>query len=404
MRAAPHVTPQSLRFAGQPRFGARHCHAIGLQPPFPGNRWRALWPDIPRLERVFHAALGTDPLPRALSGGRSGASGSGRADGGDLGPDRGARCTEGPDFSLSVARDGYAWWYVDALSDDGESGLTVIAFIGSVFSPYYAYARRKGAADPQNHIALNVALYGKAARAWAMTERGSSALSRTANTLRIGPSALDWDGATLTIDIEEIAFPVIKRVKGRIKVMPRCLPAHQFLLDRDGTQIWQPIAPSSDISVDFSAPSLSWTGHAYFDHNRGTRPLEHAFQRWNWQRQTTEDSTRILYDVTERRGGGGCLALDIAHDGTIQYLDAPPAAALPSGRIWRVGRDTRSDAGHPARVLQTFEDTPFYARSLVSASLWGNSAPSIHESLDLDRFTKPIVQAMLPFRMPRRAS
>lgn len=303
-----------------------------------------------------------------------------------------------------MARDGYAWWYVDALSDDGESGLTVIAFIGSVFSPYYAYARRKGAADPQNHIALNVALYGKAARAWAMTERGSSALSRTANTLRIGPSALDWDGITLTIDVEEIAFPVIKRVKGRIKVMPRCLPAHQFLLDRDGTQIWQPIAPSSDISVDFSAPSLSWTGHAYFDHNRGTRPLEHAFQRWNWQRQTTEDSTRILYDVTERRGGGGCLALDIAHDGTIQYLDAPPAAALPSGRIWRVGRDTRSDAGHQARVLQTFEDTPFYARSLVSASLRGNSAPSIHESLDLDRFTKPIVQAMLPFRMPRRAS
>ncbi len=34
---------------------------------------------------------------------------------------------------------GYAWWYVDALSDDGRHGLTLIAFIGSVFSPYYAW-------------------------------------------------------------------------------------------------------------------------------------------------------------------------------------------------------------------------------------------------------------------------
>ena len=59
-----------------------------------------------------------------------------------------------------VGRDGYAWWYVDALSDDGQHGLTIIAFIGSVFSPYYAWARRRGPADPLNHCALNVALYG----------------------------------------------------------------------------------------------------------------------------------------------------------------------------------------------------------------------------------------------------
>lgn len=237
-----------------------------------------------------------------------------------------------------------------------------------------------------------------------MTERGANALFRSQTTLRIGPSAVLWDGTSLTIDIEEIAFPIIKRVKGQIRVTPRCLPAQQFQLDEQGTQIWQPIAPRSDISVAFSAPSLAWNGHAYFDHNRGTRPLEQAFQSWNWQRQTTAESTRILYDVSERGGGGGCLALDIAHDGTIHHLASPPPAALPSGRIWRVGRGTRSDAGQPARVIETFEDTPFYARSLVSASLWGNREPSIHESLDLDRFTMPIVQAMLPFRMPRRVS
>ena len=55
-------------------------------------------------------------------------------------------------FDEPVAPNGYAWWYVDALSDDGRHGLTVIAFIGSVFSPYYAWARRRGRADPHEPL------------------------------------------------------------------------------------------------------------------------------------------------------------------------------------------------------------------------------------------------------------
>ena len=43
-------------------------------------------------------------------------------------------------FDAPVPHGGYAWWYVDALSDDGRHGITIIAFIGSVFSPYYAWA------------------------------------------------------------------------------------------------------------------------------------------------------------------------------------------------------------------------------------------------------------------------
>ncbi len=80
-----------------------------------------------------------------------------------------------------VPHGGYAWWYLDALSDDGAHGLTIIAFIGSVFSPYYAWARRHGPADPANHCALNVALYGPRGKRWCMTERGAgrSAAART---------------------------------------------------------------------------------------------------------------------------------------------------------------------------------------------------------------------------------
>ena len=55
------------------------------------------------------------------------------------------------------------------------------------------------------------------------------------------------------------------------------------------------------------------------------------------------------------------------------------------------------------RNLRTLEDTPFYARSLLTD---GTQAPGlvIHETLSLDRFGSNWVQSLLPFRMPRRRS
>ncbi len=86
---------------------------------------------------------------------------------------------QGPRFDLAVTPGGYAWWYLDATSDDGRCGLTLIAFVGSVFSPFYAGARRRGRAEAIDHCAINVALYGDTSR-WAMTERDRGAVRRTA--------------------------------------------------------------------------------------------------------------------------------------------------------------------------------------------------------------------------------
>ena len=89
---------------------------------------------------------------------------------------------------------GYAWWYVDAFSADRRFGLTIIAFIGSVFSPYY---KLSGRARPDNHCAINVSLCGPRGGAWAMTERGEHRVRRDADHFAVGPSALSWDGDTL---------------------------------------------------------------------------------------------------------------------------------------------------------------------------------------------------------------
>ncbi|MDK0748921.1 hypothetical protein P7A58_15505, partial [Clostridium perfringens] len=89
------------------------------------------------------------------------------------------------------------------------------------------------------------------------------------------------------------------------------------------------------------------------------------------------------------------LALRVERDGTLSRLPMPAAAPLPTTRIWRIARATHSEAG-AARIVGTLEDTPFYARSLVETTLLGRRATAVHESLDLDRFSRPWVKALLP--------
>jgi carotenoid 1,2-hydratase len=94
------------------------------------------------------------------------------------------------------------------------------------------------------------------------------------------------------------------------------------------------------------------------------------------------------------------IAIHVDRQGRIEELACPPAAALPS-TLWGLGRRTRADAGHGARVVRSFEDSPFYARTLVGSRLRGHEVTAIHESLSLDRFRAPWVKALLPFRIPR---
>jgi carotenoid 1,2-hydratase len=303
-------------------------------------------------------------------------------------------------FDRLVPAGGYAWWYIDALSDDGRCGLTLIVFVGSVFSPYYAWARRRGAADPLNHCAFNIALYGTKHDRWAMTERGSDKVKREEESLSIGPSNISWTGDALEIELNEICAPLPRRIQGSLRLIPSALADHSFELGSSGRHRWCPFAPCARIEVGLREPDQTWTGEAYLDSNFGDEPLEQGFESWTWSRANLPDSTVVLYDYLERGSAARSLALRFDRGGGVQEIAAPPEVPMRS-TAWGVKRQTRADAGARVRVRQTLEDGPFYGRTLLDTQLLGMEAPAFHETISLDRFGSPWVQCLLPFRMPR---
>ncbi len=276
----------------------------------------------------------------------------------------------------------------------------MIAFIGSVFSPYYARARRHGDADPTDYCAINAVLYGPRGKRWAMTERDRHALWRSESHLCIGRSTLTDSGNELSLSIDETCVPLPFRLRGTIRLRPEILGRQDYHIDPAGRHVWRPVMPSARIEVEMSDPDLSWTGHGYADHNRGAAPLENDFARWTWARFPLREGNAIIYDTVPRSGPPVSLALQHTQHGAERF-EAPPAVALPH-TVWRIARELRSDAADETSA-RTLEDTPFYARSAVTARILGERATGMHESLSLDRFASRWVQAMLPFRMPRRA-
>ncbi|WP_431204558.1 hydratase [Bradyrhizobium betae] len=219
-----------------------------------------------------------------------------------------------------------------------------------MFSPYYAFARRKGPADPLNHCAINVAVYRSGGNRWAMTERARDAVSRTTDTFTAGPSHLSWNGSSLTIDVNEITVPIPGRLRGNIRLVPTAITQQAFSLNPSGNHQWWPIAPCARVQVRLDHPRLSWQGDGYFDMNQGDAPLEQGFSDWQWSRGAMRESTAILYEALRRDGSRVDLAMTFDLTGRMQAFEPPPTVEVRRTG-WRVARSVRSES--TARIVKT---------------------------------------------------
>ena len=262
-------------------------------------------------------------IEQPLSGRGRGTSGGGHSDGNSLRRARGRRDDKAPNFNIDVPPNGYAWWYVDGVDPTSGRAISIIAFIGSVFSPWYKWSGRR---EPQNNVCINVATYGPGGR-FTMTDRGRSALRQSEHSFTVGPSSLVWDPIeqTLTINVNEISSPpIISRVRGKITLRPKSITNVELPLTPSGTHIWRPFAPTADIDVDLEAKGWQWSGLGYFDANFGSLALEQDFNYWTWGRYPISTGTQCFYDLELRNGETAMHAIDFNLAGEATEISTAP--------------------------------------------------------------------------------
>jgi carotenoid 1,2-hydratase len=311
-------------------------------------------------------------------------------------------------FAEPVEPGGYAWWYFDALSDDGERALTTIFFRGSVFSPDYAKRMRAGGASADEHLGVNLALYDRGRQvAWVMSEYGARELHRADDGgLTIARSTLDGRGVTID-DRSAPFFASLARlgsaVRGTVELEPLA-PAigEASLTGSDGKRHrWHVPSPRARVKVRFERPRFSFDGIGYHDVNRGDGRLEDAFARWSWARFHPRDDERrtlVLYSVRDRAGGQRALLVDTGEGGPAHAVDGREGPSRDAG--WGLSVPRWFDAGgfrcEPGELL---ERAPFYARYRAGLSRDGVTlATGLGEHLDLDRFRGRGVQFLLRFK------
>lgn len=300
-------------------------------------------------------------------------------------------------FDYTPPSGGYAWWYIDGVSEDGANAIVIIIFVGSVFSPYYAWTDWR---DPAEHCAINVALYGRPG-AWSMTERRARDTRRTRDAFSAGKSCVRRTAAGLQLDFDEIAAPIPFRVRGQVEISLPYLISEGFTLDANDRHFWSPACSHARIKVDFDRPDLSWRGHGYVDSNYGLEPVTDGFDYWDWSRTPLATGETLIRYVTDPIAADQrTLHLRLSPQGDLRTADPTPDAHLGPTPIWRIARRAGSLNGQSPQLIRTLEDTPFYSRSLIDFGS-GTSGPTSHETLSCRRLRSPLVRALLPFRMPR---
>ena len=303
-----------------------------------------------------------------------------------------------PSPETPLGADGYGWWYFDGVSFDGEVGITLIAMLGNVFSPYYAHARRLGPTDPLDFPAFNVVLYRPWGKRWALTEYPRDAAVRTSTTLRIGDNFLAWEHGRVDIYIDEVAVPMGGKIRGKVELSWDPVDCPDVALDPYGRHRWFPVAPVAKVRVLLQEPRISFDGLGYHDANIGTQPLERCFDSWSWSRLSTSDRTGVLYDVQLRGAGSSQRGWVFNATGETDLWRAEQDTQLGK-TAWQMQRPTRGEG--KVTLVRGLEDTPFYTRSLITGSVQGHTAYGMHESLSLRRFEAGWVRWLLPFKMRR---
>ncbi len=307
-----------------------------------------------------------------------------------------------PPFNVRIDKNGYAWWYIDVVSDDGMHGIVVIVFVGAVFSPFYARERRMApysGADPREHCAVNVSIYGPHRR-WVYSEEPYAACTTTTFTTK--SARVERGHHEVQVEFEDLSAPLGLPCKGSVALAATSPPASLGRVDLgDGVHHWWPVHMNARAQVRLESPRACFDGVAYHDCNAGSCPLEQSFSGWSWERRASSRGAEVLYDTQLIDGSEHQRGWLFSHDGQVEKLIRHTRRRFTRSR-WGLERATFAERSADVRLVKTYEDTPFYTRSLLTVdNANGERSHAVHERLDLRRFRKQWVQFLAQFRMRR---
>ena len=294
--------------------------------------------------------------------------------------------TDAVDPAVLDAPGGFAWWYADVITPEGD-GLVLIWSYGLPFLPGYADSARRGYPErPLSRPSVNIAVYraGKEV-AYLLQEYPETPFGAT-DAQVIGGCRFErqMDGGRCRLDVTlDCPVPGTRdRLMGTVRVEGAVPILDTGIGLSTGAHLWTPLAApaTASVSLDVGAdPVVRIAGRAYHDCNTGLHALHDlGIERWMWGRFPFADGERIYYLLWPSDGGEArCLGLTVGRDGSMR--EAPGLTAELFGE-----QRTRFGLRHPGRIrLQdgglwldvhhraTVDSGPFYLRFQSEAVLPG---------------------------------
>ena len=294
----------------------------------------------------------------------------------------------GPRFDRAVPPGGYAWWYVDALSDDGAARphhhrlhrqrVLALLRVGAAQRP----------APIRSIIARSTSRSMARRKRWAMTERGAAAVAARRRRARDRPERAGL-GRQRADDRHRRGHraaaaphprpgaPDPARARRASTVRARCRRPAPLVADRAERRV----------EVDARAPGAALAGRRLSRHQRGRRAAGATpSRRWHWSRaQSARRHGGALRRRRRATARAPSLALRFDPRGGVHPFESPAAAPRLPRTGWRIARATRSERRR--RTVAPHAGRHAVLRAVaVSPRLLGEPATAMHESLSLDRF------------------
>lgn len=305
----------------------------------------------------------------------------------------------------------YEWWYVDALSDDGQWGVVFIVFRGMPMSPSYLR-------NPEDmNAGCAVSIYHRGTRiAFSFTEQPLTQASY--DELRVD---VHMKGASLSIDEQGVLHAVAHvpcDADGRsIELHITGAVSHGHGTACVGSDLdlhaWILAQPRMRASIDLAlyenrAPVVREhiDALAYHDHNMGRRAMHEDFCDWYWGRVHTNDST-IVFLSTPNSCDAVQHVYEVDAHGTVSpwsdiSFDYQARAVSTMGLVCSKNIVMRGvSLKHGPQLVEcrntvTCEDSPFYQRYVSEWVINGSSvALGMSEYMNVARMNSSWIRPFL---------